>query len=92
VSLATYIDLLLPTSKNFTDCSEGEWTHDDATGQDYRMKIVDNDVLLIEFEYTTPDKKRKTKLLSVDWMQNFDFLPKKMYMYDTPIRVHRGFF
>jgi hypothetical protein len=95
MSSGTYQLLLSPSSINFYNCSSGTFIHDEATEQSYRINIVDKDILLIEFEYTTKHDtidRDKKPLLSRDWKQNLDFFPKKVYMYDTDILVHRGFF
>jgi hypothetical protein len=94
MSLQLYQNLLMPSSENFRAINSGEYLHDESTEESYRTKMVDEDTLLIEFESTSghDSSTNKKKGLSRDWVQNLDFFPKKCYMYDTPYRIHRGFF
>jgi hypothetical protein len=74
----------------------GDFKHNEATEQSYRYSMVDEDTALIEFECTTNhdtvSNRDKKLYISRDWIQNLDFLPKKVLMWDSPFMIHRGFF
>jgi hypothetical protein len=76
-------DLKKPTSDNFRHINTGAYIHDDKTGCDYRMDLIQDGTLLIEF---APSNGKQ------DWIKNFSFWPAYIEIYkNSLVFAHYGF-
>jgi hypothetical protein len=77
-------DLKKPTADNFRHINTGSYIHDDKTGCDYRMDLIqDEGTLLIEFDSSSGKQ---------DWIKNFSFWPTYIELYkNSLVFAHYGF-